>query len=66
MSSEQVEKLFQPTKNKSTIGTSSEKGSGLGLILVKELVELNKGKIQVDSFPRKEKWLYEKAMTLCE
>ena len=49
MSPKQMATLFQPSQNKSTDGTDGEKGSGLGLILVKELVELNKGNIRVDT-----------------
>ena len=44
-----IEKLFQPEVNTSTPGTRNEKGSGLGLILCKEFVEINKGKIIVES-----------------
>lgn len=48
ISAEQLPKLFELDK-KSATGTSGEKGSGLGLVLCKELVELNKGSIDVTS-----------------
>ena len=42
-------RLFEPSDYLSTYGTNNEKGSGLGLILCKEFVELNGGHITVKS-----------------
>jgi two-component system sensor histidine kinase/response regulator len=44
-----TEKLFRVGVNFSKPGTRNEKGIGLGLLLVKEFVELNKGTIRVTS-----------------
>ena len=49
MDDEKIGKLFQIDQNVSSIGTNNEAGSGLGLILCKEFIELNRGKIFVES-----------------
>ncbi len=46
---DKMEKLFQLEAKKSTWGTDGEKGLGLGLQLVKEFVDMNKGSISVSS-----------------
>lgn len=45
----QLDNLFELQKNKSKRGTEGETGSGLGLALVKDLIALNKGEINVHS-----------------
>jgi len=49
ISPEDLDKLFTLEHNISKFGTSNEKGSGLGLILVKEFIELHGGKIWIES-----------------
>lgn len=49
MSDEQMVNVFRIDKNQSTLGTSQEVGSGLGLVVCKEFAELLGGKIWVES-----------------
>ncbi|MDD4821781.1 MAG: HAMP domain-containing sensor histidine kinase [Bacteroidales bacterium] len=49
ISNDNLGKIFQLDQSCSTLGTSQEKGTGLGLILCKEFVEKHGGKIWVES-----------------
>tara|TARA_R110001583_G_scaffold5822_2_gene30812 strand:+ start:2584 stop:2928 length:345 start_codon:yes stop_codon:yes gene_type:complete len=49
ISEENMDKLFRIDKKYKTVGSSGEKGTGLGLLLCKEFVEINKGEIGVVS-----------------
>lgn len=53
MNQETIEKLFHPEKVQSTPGTAGEKGTGLGVVVSKEFVERNNGRLEVKSTPGK-------------
>lgn len=50
---ENINKLFRIDENLSTAGTKKEKGTGLGLLLCKEFLEMHGGEIKVESVPDK-------------
>ena len=50
---ENIKKLFRPDVHHTTPGTSNEKGTGLGLIICKEFIHKNNGRIWVESEPGK-------------
>jgi PAS domain S-box-containing protein len=49
MSEENVKKLFRIDEYFSTSGTAGESGTGLGLIICKEFIEKNNGKLTIES-----------------
>ncbi len=49
MSAQKIKTLFTLAVNKSSLGTNREKGTGLGMVLVKDFMELNKGRVSVES-----------------
>jgi signal transduction histidine kinase len=51
MNEGQLEKLFLIDKSKVRSGTAMEKGTGLGMVLIKEFIDINKGEINVESKP---------------
>jgi PAS domain S-box-containing protein len=53
MNYEDKEKIFRIDSKHTTLGTKGEKGTGLGLALIKEMVEKHNCKIWVDSEPGK-------------
>lgn len=49
MTAERIDSLFDPDKRQSTLGTGSEKGAGVGLILCQSLIEKMGGQLKVES-----------------
>jgi signal transduction histidine kinase len=49
MSKESIEKLFKIDQKYSRVGTANEKGSGLGLTIVKEFTDLHQATIEIAS-----------------
>jgi two-component system sensor histidine kinase/response regulator len=49
MSPEVIEKIFVLDEHYTSKGTNNEKGTGLGLYMVKDFLKLNNGKIEVES-----------------
>lgn len=49
ISPDRLSKLFRIEKQNTTSGTAAEKGTGLGLLLCKEMIEKNGGTIRVES-----------------
>ncbi|TGL23987.1 PAS domain-containing sensor histidine kinase [Leptospira yanagawae] len=52
MTKDQIQSLFRLDKKVSTLGTNSEKGTGLGLIVSKDFIEKHNGKLWVESEPK--------------
>ena len=52
MSEKQLDNLFRLDSNVTMPGTSEEKGTGLGLILCREFVDMHQGKIWASSKPK--------------
>jgi ligand-binding sensor domain-containing protein/signal transduction histidine kinase/CheY-like chemotaxis protein/AraC-like DNA-binding protein len=53
MDKEQIQKLFSLDKNNISVGTAGEKGTGLGLVITQEFMQINRGTIKVESQPGK-------------
>ena len=54
LTQKQIEKILkEKEKMESRLGTRKEKGTGLGLVVVKEFIQLNKGKLSIESEPGK-------------
>ncbi len=53
MSPEEVERLWDPTRRRSRVGTAGEKGTGLGLPLARAILDQHRVTLEVDSAPGK-------------
>lgn len=51
ISEKKMQNLFQIKRNRSTCGTNSERGTGLGLLLCKEFIDMHDERIWVESVP---------------
>ncbi|HKJ41227.1 MAG TPA: GAF domain-containing sensor histidine kinase [Sunxiuqinia sp.] len=51
MSPDKINVLFHLKEKKSTLGTNREKGTGLGMVLVKDFMEMNNGSVAIESHP---------------
>lgn len=49
MSEEAIHRLFEKKEHYTSLGTRDEKGSGFGLIMVRDFIDQNKGKLEVES-----------------
>ncbi len=58
MSPTNLEKLFKLDEKIQSDGTNKEKGTGLGLILCKEFIERNNGRIHAESIEGSGSWFY--------
>lgn len=53
MTKEMIQKVFKTDESVSTMGTKNERGTGIGLSLVKGFTEKNNGRLHVESTPGK-------------
>jgi signal transduction histidine kinase len=51
MDAEAKSRVLEPRRSFSTYGTENEKGSGVGLVLVHELLTLMQARLEVESEP---------------
>jgi two-component system, sensor histidine kinase and response regulator len=51
MHPDRVANLFRPARNETVRGTENEKGTGLGLIICRDFLQINGGQLKVESEP---------------